>query len=137
MPDRRAIASLGRAGRDLLIRTAALRAALVLAVVVATQIGDDDLAAFQVVFQIWNLLALILDAIAIAAQAMVAKALGAGDERVADRWQRADRLEHRVGRRARWRRRGAADRVPHVFSDDEAVVALVAFRSGTSPPSNL
>ena len=54
-----------------------------LAVVVATQIGDDDLAAFQVVFQIWNLLALILDEIAIAAQAMVAKALGAGDERVA------------------------------------------------------
>ena len=128
MPDRRAIASLGRAGRDLLIRTAALRAALVLAVVVATQIGDDDLAAFQVVFQIWNLLALILDAIAIAAQAMVAKALGAGDERVAR--SMATRL---IDWSIVWGvvLGGAVvalrTALPHVFSDDEAVVALVAF----------
>ena len=46
---------------------------------VATRQGVVALAANQVVTSIWNFLALGLDALAIAAQALTGKALGAGD----------------------------------------------------------
>src|SRR5215216_3408289 len=47
-PHPASLASLARVGRDLLIRTAALRAALVVATAVATRLGDTDVAAHQV-----------------------------------------------------------------------------------------
>jgi putative MATE family efflux protein len=46
---------------------------------VATRLGTVEVAAHQVAFEIWSFLALGLDAIAIAGQAMVGRALGAGD----------------------------------------------------------
>src|SRR5207248_8000285 len=46
---------------------------------VATRIGDAQVAAHEVAFQIWMFLALSLDAIAIAGQAIVGRSLGAGD----------------------------------------------------------
>ncbi|HEX6166145.1 MAG TPA: MATE family efflux transporter, partial [Acidimicrobiales bacterium] len=64
---------LGAVGRDLLVRTAALRAALVVATAVATRLGTVEVAAHQVAFEIWSFLALGLDAIAIAGQAMVGR----------------------------------------------------------------
>ncbi len=67
------------AGLPLLIRTIAMRVALIVATVVATSLGTAALAAHQVVLNTWFLLALVLDAVAIAAQALVGKALGAGD----------------------------------------------------------
>lgn len=67
------------AGMPLLVRTVAMRVAFVITTVVATSLGTAPLAAHQVVFNTWILLALALDAVAIAAQAMVGKALGAGD----------------------------------------------------------
>ncbi|MFW6204894.1 MAG: MATE family efflux transporter [Actinomycetota bacterium] len=67
------------AGMPLLIRTVAMRVALVVTTVVATSLGTAPLAAHQVVFNTWILLALALDAVAIAAQALVGKSLGAGD----------------------------------------------------------
>jgi putative MATE family efflux protein len=67
------------AGGLLLLRTATLRAALVVATVVAASMGDEELAAHHVVFLVWSLLALVLDAIAIAAQALTGRSLGAGD----------------------------------------------------------
>jgi len=67
------------AGVPLLIRTLAMRAALIVTTVVATSLGTAPLAAHQVVFNTWILLALVLDAVAIAAQALVGRALGAGD----------------------------------------------------------
>jgi putative MATE family efflux protein len=67
------------AGVPLLIRTLAMRVALIATTVVATSLGTAPLAAHQVVFNTWILLALVLDAVAIAAQALVGKALGAGD----------------------------------------------------------
>lgn len=71
-------ASFG-AGFPLIVRTAALRVALIVVTVVATGLGTAELAAHQVVFTTWTLLALVLDAVAIAAQALVGKALGAND----------------------------------------------------------
>jgi putative MATE family efflux protein len=67
------------AGMPLVVRTVAMRIALIVATVVATALGTAELAAYQVAFTTWTLLALILDAVAIAAQALVGRALGAGD----------------------------------------------------------
>lgn len=68
---------LVRVGADLAIRTAALRGALLALTAVATRIGRTDVAAHQIVFEIWNLLAMALDALAIAGQALVGRYLGA------------------------------------------------------------
>jgi putative MATE family efflux protein len=53
--------------------------ALAVATAVASRLGTVPLAAHQVAFQLWSFLALSLDAVAIAAQAMVGRLLGAGD----------------------------------------------------------
>jgi putative MATE family efflux protein len=78
-PDLSGVRRAASAGGHLLLRTATLRAALVGATVVAASMGDDELAAHHVVFLVWSLLALVLDAIAIAAQALTGRSLGAGD----------------------------------------------------------
>ena len=78
-PDPAGIRSGGRAGVPLLIRTLALRAALLITTWAATRIGPAQLAAHQVAATVWTLLALTLDALAIAAQALTGRALGAGD----------------------------------------------------------
>ena len=67
------------AGVPLVVRTVSMRAALLVATAVAAGLGTAELAAHQIAFITWSLLALVLDAIAIAAQALVGKALGAGD----------------------------------------------------------
>ncbi len=70
-------AALG--GLPLLVRTLALRGGIVVTTVVAARYGDTALAAHQIVATVWNALAFALDALAIAAQALTGKALGAGD----------------------------------------------------------
>ncbi|WP_052596460.1 MATE family efflux transporter [Luteipulveratus mongoliensis] len=70
-------AALG--GVPLLIRTLALRAAMLLTTWVAAGLGDVPLAAHQVAMTVFGFLAFALDALAIAAQAITGKALGAGD----------------------------------------------------------
>ncbi len=66
-------------GSQLIVRTGSLLAALLVTTAVAARISDAALAAHQVAFQIWTFLALTLDAIAIAGQALVGRYLGAGD----------------------------------------------------------
>ncbi len=61
------------------MRTLALRAAILISTWVATGKGEAALAAHQVVVNLWTLLALCLDAMAIAAQALTGRSLGAGD----------------------------------------------------------
>ena len=78
-PDLPGIRAAATAGVPLIVRTATLRAALLLTTYVATAIGTVAVAAHQVAFTIWMLLALALDAIAIAGQAIVGRYLGAGD----------------------------------------------------------
>ncbi|WP_049579592.1 MATE family efflux transporter [Streptomyces sp. SBT349] len=68
-----------RAGVPLLIRTLSLRGVLLIATAVAARLGDADIAAHQIALTLWTLLALGLDAIAIAGQALIGRALGAGD----------------------------------------------------------
>jgi putative MATE family efflux protein len=66
-------------GKFILLRTAALMSAFVLAGAVAARFGDASLAAHQVAFQLWVFIALVLDSIAIAGQIIVGRRLGAGD----------------------------------------------------------
>ncbi|GAA2120374.1 MATE family efflux transporter [Streptomyces synnematoformans] len=73
------IRASARAGAPLLIRTLSLRAVLLIATAVAAGLGDESVAAHQVVLSIWSLLAFALDAIAIAGQAIIGRYLGAGD----------------------------------------------------------
>lgn len=68
-----------RVGADLAMRTAALRASLLILTAVAARIGSIPLAAHQVAFEIWSFLAMGLDALAIAGQAMIGRRLGAHD----------------------------------------------------------
>lgn len=83
-PHLRRIKSLAIVGRDLFIRTVALRASLTITVVLAARKGVAALAAYQVAFQIWAALAYVLDALEAAAQSLVAKALGARDRLLAE-----------------------------------------------------
>lgn len=78
-PDPAVLRGLVVVGRDLLLRTGSLLAALAVATAVASRMGAVPLAGHQVAFQLWSFLALTLDAVAIAAQAMVGRLLGAGD----------------------------------------------------------
>lgn len=79
------IRAAARAGTALVIRTLTLRAALLVttyAVTVAATSARDqevDLATHQLAMTVWTFLAFVLDAIAIAAQAITGRYLGAGD----------------------------------------------------------
>jgi putative MATE family efflux protein len=73
------VLAAARGGVPLLVRTLALRAVLLVTTWVAAGLGDVPLAAYQVTATIWTFLAFALDALAIAAQAITGKALGAGE----------------------------------------------------------
>jgi putative MATE family efflux protein len=83
-PDLPGIRAASRAGAPLVIRTLTLRAAILVttyAVTVGAAAGDQevDLATHQLAMTLWTFLAFALDAIAIAAQALTGRLLGAGD----------------------------------------------------------
>ena len=86
-PDRAGITAAARASVALFVRTLTLRAALLVTtyavVLVSARSGDRDssvaVATHQLAFTIWTFLAFILDAVAIAAQAITGRYLGAGD----------------------------------------------------------
>jgi putative MATE family efflux protein len=78
-PDLARIRSLVSIGAQLVVRTAALLGCFVLATAVCAHIGAATVAAHQIAFQLFGFLALLLDAIAIAGQVIVGRALGAGD----------------------------------------------------------
>ncbi len=126
-PDPAALRRLARVGWDLFVRTAALRLSLTLGTAVAARSGTAALGAHQIAFELWSFLALVLDAVAIAGQALVGRLLGAGD---ADGARAA-------GRRMLWWGLGAGavagvviaalrGVLPRLFTDDAAVVAVCA-----------
>lgn len=78
-PPREDYVELVRNGVALVIRTVALGAALVASTAIAAQVGPATLGAHQIALQIWILLALTLDALAVPAQVFVGAALGRGD----------------------------------------------------------
>jgi putative MATE family efflux protein len=116
-----------RVGSVLVLRTLMLVLALTAATATAARIGTVEVAAHQVVSQLWFLLAMSIDAIAIAAQALVAD-LSGRDEDVAAR-----RLSDRL---LRWGL-GAGiglglllfagrDALGRIFTDDGAVLEAIS-----------
>jgi putative MATE family efflux protein len=113
-------------GRDLILRTAGFQICFLSATAVAARFGPASVAAHQVVLQLWNFQALVLDAVAIAAQALVGAALGAGGV------DRAKAIAAQVTRYGLWTGLGfgvlfaaLAGVLPHVFTGDAAVLATV------------
>lgn len=78
-PHREGVRGSARSGGWLFLRTLSLRAALLATVFVATTLGTDELAGWQIAFTIFSTAAFALDALAIAAQALIGKGLGAGE----------------------------------------------------------
>ena len=68
-----------RDGVPLFVHALALRGVLVITSAVAARLGDAELAAYHVTVTLFFALALALDAVAIAGQALLGKTLGAGD----------------------------------------------------------
>jgi putative MATE family efflux protein len=113
-------------GRDLLARSLAFQACFLSAAAVAARFGAAAVAAHQIVLQLWFFMALVLDAIAIAAQSLVGSALGAGDV------PRARGLARQVARYGLVLGTGfgvvfaaLAGVLPRVFTTDPAVLAVV------------
>jgi putative MATE family efflux protein len=113
-------------GRDLLVRSLAFQACFLSAAAVAARFGAATVAAHQVVLQLWFFMALVLDAVAIAAQSLVGAALGGGDV------SRARALARQVGGYGLVLGTGfgvlfaaLAGVLPRVFTHDAAVLAAV------------
>jgi len=110
-------------GKFIFARTTALIGALLLAGVVAARFGDAELGAYQISFQLWIFLALVLDAIAIAGQIIVGRELGAGrPERAFDASVRMIALSVAAGVAFAVALLALSDALPHVFTDDAAVL---------------
>lgn len=83
-PDVAGIRTAARAGVPLLVRTLTLRAALLVTTYAVARGASDaeltvDLATHQLALTLFGFLAFVLDAVAIAAQAITGRLLGAGD----------------------------------------------------------
>ncbi len=112
-----------KVGRDLFLRTASLVGTMTLATATAARVGVTAVAAHQVAAQLWTFLALLVDALAVAAQALVSKHLGRDDEATARRvsnrllqWGLAVGIALGLGF---WALRPV---LPHFFSSDPATV---------------
>ena len=79
-----------RVGRDVVIRTAALLITFTIATRVAATVGDAEVAAHQVGMQLLIFLALSIDALAIAAQSLIARFVG--ERRPVEAWDVSVRL---------------------------------------------
>jgi putative MATE family efflux protein len=115
--------ALMRIGYEIAVRTTALLAAFLVASAVLARAGAPSLGAHQIAFQLFIFLALVLDALAIAAQVMIGRMLGAGD---------AEGARAAAARMIAWSAAlgaafgvvllGLGDVIPHLFTSDEAVV---------------
>ncbi len=116
------------AGRALMVRTIALRGSFTLSAAVAARIGVAELAAHQIALQIWGTLALALDAVAIAGQALTGRFLGAGDTRRArGAARRMIEIDVVVAVAAAVVVFLLRDPIASIFTDDVDVVDVTAF----------
>ena len=142
-PHREGVRGSARSGGWLFLRTLTLRAALLATVFVATGLGTEELAGWQVAFTIFSTAAFALDALAIAAQALIGKGLGAGDTGEVQRTLGAHRVVGRLVRGDRRRgdrravgcdraavHRGCRARRPHSAGADRARRGAAGLRSG-------
>ena len=125
------VGSIGRlltVSAQLLVRNLSLTGTFLIGTSVATRIGRVDVAAHQVAFQVWMVTALTMDAVAIAAQAMVGERLGAGDvARAVSIGRRVIAWSVAMGVALCVVLLAVRTPVAGVFSEDPAVVALAGF----------
>ena len=127
-PDWSALRRLALVSTDLMVRNLSLGGTFLVGTSVAARIGAVPVAAHQVAFHVWMMLALIMDGLAIAAQAMVGTALGAGDGDGARRiGQRTIVWSVGVGIALGLVLLLARSSVSGLFSNDPAVVGLAGF----------
>jgi MATE family multidrug resistance protein len=124
-PPRDLLPFLGIGGK-LLVRTGALVGTMTLATAVAARIGVVEVAAHQVANQLWMFMALAIDALAVAGQALVSKHVGRGEavvaREVSNRLLQLGLVFGVLLAGAFWLLRPY---VPGWFSDDPATVAMV------------
>jgi len=114
---------LVRMGGDLTVRSAALLGAFTLGSVLAARLGTAEVAAHNIAFQLFIFLALVLDAIAIAGQIIVGRALGGG--RGAEAWAASRRMigwAIVVGGLFMGALLALTDIIPRAFTSDPAVI---------------
>jgi putative MATE family efflux protein len=116
-----------RVGGDIAVRTGALLGSFVVASAVLARVGEPSLAAHQIAFQLFVFLALVLDALAIAGQVMVGRALGSGDAAGArEAGRRLIVLSVAVGLGFGVLLIAGSDAVPRAFTGDDAVLDRAA-----------
>ena len=78
-PSLRAMRPMMRVGWQIFVRTTALYASFLVAASVLARVGDAELGAHQIAYELFLFLALLLDSVAIAGQVIVGRTLGAGE----------------------------------------------------------
>ena len=114
-------------GKFLFVRTFSLIAAFFVAGTVVARMGDAELAAYQISFQLLLFIALVLDAIAIAGQIIVGRELGAArSERAYEASMRMITISVVTGALFAVILIALAEPLPRVFSSDAEVLAQCA-----------
>ncbi len=112
-----------RMGAQIVVRTASLLLVFAVASAVLARTSDAALAANQIAFELFIFLALVLDALAIAGQVLVGRALGAenaADARVAGR--RLVELSFLAGLGMAVVLMAFSGLIPRIFTSDQAVL---------------
>ena len=123
-PDFRELRSLGGASWPIVVRSGVLLLSFIVAGAVLARVGPAALGGHQVAFQLFIFLALVLDALAIAAQVLVGRALGAGDGELAmDTAQRMCWWSLVAGVVLACGLIAGTNVLPKLFTDDPAVLA--------------
>lgn len=117
--------ALLRTGRALILRTVSLRGSFTLSTAIAARIGVPDVAAHQIALGVWGTLALALDAVAIAGQALTGKWLGTGDTVTArDATRRMIEIDVAVGALMGTLVLVFRQPLAQLFTEDPAVIAI-------------
>lgn len=127
LPSRQRLAELFTVSRDLFLRTGSLLLGLLAVTSAAARIDAQTAAAHQVLWQVWILVSFLMDGFAIAGQAMIGTALGAG---------RRDQARQVARDLIWWGLWGgvavaallllAQPVIPRLFTNDAAVIAVAA-----------
>ena len=125
-PSGRVMAAQMRLGRDLILRSLSFQICFLSASAVAARSSAAAVGAHQIVYQLWVFLSLVLDSLAIAAQALIGAELGAARVRQARAaaWQ-ITRYSTGLGVALALLFAALAGVLPRVFTDDAAVLAQV------------
>jgi len=117
------MAPLLTAGRHLLLRVGSMLAVFTGATAIAARVDDATLAAHQIAMTMFLFLALVLDALAVPAQTLVAEELGHDGSGAAELAQRVVRLSLVAAALIALFVAATSPLLPHAFSNDPAVIS--------------